>query len=363
MEKYYLILGGFRMKKKVILNDKMMDFVKNEKFLLKSYDELAFDQTGKHVHKQPETDKKVIQELYVMYIAEQLGIEVKDFDEAMKTRALVYRQWDYEHNGDKRREHVRNTSKKKKKTEEKEERLRKQASIIHMDCSKPGFSQSYFDKFIIPAAKEKSKKEEQETAMKDLVKLQYIMNREEFFSIISPEKAYSEMNYDEKSWIESLFIRYVNIKLETKCNTIYKATEVAMEAKSVRASNGTPSSYHPHTIPQIPNTVSTVGYKKKGPGRPKVFADSRNGEQTRNDNKLIKLISEWFELYVDWSKVVSVPVLTLPSFNDMYKSIIIEQWRLVEGDVTDAMVEYLYKKYLNIYRCHNRTYLQQIRNN
>lgn len=355
------------MKKKVVLNEKMTEFVKNKKFLIKSYDAFAVSQTGKHVCRQPDSDKKLIQELYAIYIAEQLGVEVKDFEEAVKARALVYRQWDYEHNGDKRRAYVRNTSRKKKKSEGREEILNKQASIIQMDCTKPGFSQSYFDKFIVPAAKNKSRREEQEQTMKILVSTERIMSRYEFFNMISPDVAYSNMTPGESSWIESLYIKYINIKYDTKCTNISEADKVfnihdqKLDTTSVNRNTNNNGNINVNsffvgntTTDSISNTNSVVPKRRvvgrPGKQQPEIIATDKDYTRTGNANKLAKLIYEWFELYIDTKEMMSIPVMTLPQFTDRYKSIILSMWGLHKDSFDSNIMEYLYKRYLNMYR-------------
>lgn len=330
------------------MNEKMNGIVTNRnEFGIKSFEKFTIEQTGKVVKSQTPEDKATLKKLYVVYVTDVIGKEVKTYAEAIGIRGVLYRAWDYECNGDKRRERVRNYN-AKKRSNKKSQEAKLIATSPSLNANHPGFSMSAWGKL----AKSNNdyfaqRMQKQNDIIDNLLQNKTVINFSVFLKLLHDDNV-SYLSSSDKRDLEDRYVYYINQLYGANCKDFREAAELYLKRTLEQPQSQQSDSTEPvNNIDLEPTTdESTVENISVYEAKDKFY------------KKRTKLICDWFDLYVDWKVLLSSPALSLPQFMDLYTQTIEFLWRLDKDDDVKCIVEKVYERYLNSYRCKQRDWFR-----
>ena len=337
-------------KSELVMNEKMNGIVSNRnEFGIKSFEKFTIEQTGKVVKSQTPEDNATLKELYVVYMTDVIGKEVKTYEEAISIRGVLYRAWDYERNGEKRREHVRDYNAKKRSNKKSQET---NISVMSpsLNANNPGFSMSMWGK-LAKANNDyfAQRTQKQNDIIDNLLQNKTVVDFSAFLKLLHDDNV-SYLSSSDKRDLEDRYVYYINQLYSANCKDFREAVELYLKNTSEQPQNPQSNPAEPvnnNTVDElmidiVPTTESTLEYEAKN----KFY------------KKRTKLICDWFDLYVDWKVLLSSPALSLPQFMDLYTHTIKYLWRLDKDDDVKCIVEKVYDRYLNSYRCKQRNWFR-----
>ena len=315
---------------KLIFNEKITGLIEAKEFNVLSFDKFCLDQTGfKRVSNKNKEDLDILKELYVEYIRHEFDIKETNisFEEVEKLYQQVYHK-------------------------------RYNRNRLNTNKVQNGEHSSFE---VITSGDGTKYVRNTDAPLGIIDSIESCISYEEFVKASYKGDDIYTADTAERLHINSKYINYINLVFKSGCRTIDEAISLykrrwdiinnkkeqqrlVLDAKAKIAAEGLDKPDHPSYQQQ------RGGYKKRGYQRRVVEKQETILASDKINTRTVNLISEWFELYIDWRKIVTLPVMTLPQFEAEYKDTIVSMWKLDTTANMDSVFEVLYKRYLNQYR-------------
>jgi hypothetical protein len=324
----------------LIFNEKITGLIEAEEFNVLSFDKFCIDQTGfKGRSKRNKNDLDTLKELYVEYIRHEFDIKETNIS-FMEVEKLYQQVYHKRYNKNRNTKTTQNWS-----GSENDIHINQQPSSFEVITNGDG------TKYV----------RNNDAPLGIVDSIENCISYEEFVKASYKGDDIYTADTAERLHINSKYINYINLVFKSGCRTIDEAISLykrrwdiiknererqqsLLKAKAKIAAEGLDKPDHPSYQQQ------RGGYKKRGYQRRAVDKQETAIAADKINMRTVNLISEWFELYIDWRKIVTLPVMTLPQFENEYKDTIVSMWKLDTTANVDGMFEVLYKRYLNQYR-------------